>query len=302
MRLKLFILSLFVCFLAKAQQTPVFAEYNYNPFLLNSAYAGMLANAEINISNSGFFNQFDGSPRTLTGTITSPLQDGKMGLGGGILFDEVGVTTTTQFYAAYSYKIELGFMDTRPYYQNYQTPVLSFGLTAGVMQYEDRFLELGLEDDPNFAQNLQSTVPMIGMSLLYNQEQFYAGISTPNILGDVLASDKSVSLSLPVYGIFGYRFYAGLFDEYIIKPNLLLKYEPNAPFQVDVNVATTIKEKFELGAGYRSNSSVNLLAGAYLFENFRLMYFYNHSFGTNPFSSRHGIQLSLKLGDGYSTN
>lgn len=302
MRLKLFILSLFVCFLAKAQQTPVFAEYNYNPFLLNSAYAGMLANAEINISNSGFFNQFDGSPRTLTGTFTSPLQDGKMGLGGGILFDEVGVTTTTQFYAAYSYKIELGFMDNRPYYQNYQTPVLSFGLTAGVMQYEDRFLELGLEDDPNFAQNLQSTVPMVGMSLLYNQERFYAGISTPNILGDVLASDKSVSLSLPVYGIFGYRFYAGLFDEYIIKPNLLLKYEPNAPFQLDVNVATTIKEKFELGAGYRSNSSVNLLAGAYLFENFRLMYFYNHSFGTNPFSSRHGIQLSLKLGDGYSTN
>ena len=302
MRLKLFILSLFVCFLAKAQQTPVFAEYNYNPFLLNPGYAGLQASTEISITNSGFFNQFDGSPRTLTGTFNSPLQEGKMGVGGALLYDEIGVTTTTQFYAAYSYKIELGFMDNHPFYANYQPPVLSFGISAGILQYEDRFLELGLEDDPRFAQNVQSTIPMVGVGLLYNQERFYAGISTPNILGDVLASDKSVSLSLPVYGIFGYRFYAGLFDQYIIKPNLMLKYEPNTPFQVDANIAATIKQKFELGAGYRSNSSVNLLAGAYLFENFRLMYFYNHSFGTNPFNSRHGVLLSVKLGDGYSTN
>ena len=57
MRLKLFILSLFVCFLAKAQQTPVFAEYNYNPFLLNPGYAGLQASTEISITNSGFFKE-----------------------------------------------------------------------------------------------------------------------------------------------------------------------------------------------------------------------------------------------------
>ena len=36
-----------------SQQTHSFSEYNYNPFIINSAYAGLSEYAEFSINNSG---------------------------------------------------------------------------------------------------------------------------------------------------------------------------------------------------------------------------------------------------------
>ena len=47
-----------------AQQTPLFSEYNYNPFIINPAYAGLTPNSEFSISNSGYFSPFEGSPKS----------------------------------------------------------------------------------------------------------------------------------------------------------------------------------------------------------------------------------------------
>lgn len=254
---------------------------------------------EATLSNSGFFNSFDGSPKNFSLSFHSPLRDGKIGIGAGLIRDQIGVTTSTSAFAAYSYKIFFDFKDDRPYWQIYQPGTLSFGITAGIQQYQDNLLELGIMNDPNFSQNINATIPTIGIGFLFNHARFYAGVSSPNLLGDRLASDDNLDLKSPVYGYFGYRFYNNLFEDFMLKPSVLLKHEKGAPLQIDTNVSVSYRNRFELGAGYRTSSSINLLAGIYLIKNFRLIYHYNMALKDSPLGNTHGIMLSYRFGDGY---
>ncbi len=292
-------LLLFGCAATFAQQTATFPEYNYNPFIINPAYAGMLSTTEITAANLGFARSLEGSPKNFSLSFNAPLNEGKVGLGAGFVRDEIGVTTNTNFFAAYSYKIFFDFDDNRPYWQVYQPGVLSFGITAGIQQFQDNLLELNIPNDPNFAENINATIPTIGVGFLFNHSRFYAGVSAPNILGDKLATRDDLDFSNPVYGYFGYRFYTTIFQEMMIKPNLLLKYEEGAPLQADINLAVSFKNRFEIGAGYRTSSSINLLAGVYLIKNFRLIYHYNMAIKDSPLGNTHGLMLSCRFGEGY---
>ena len=282
-----------------AQQTAAFPEYNFNPFIINSAYAGLLPSTEVTATNTGF-STFEGSPRNFSVSFHSPLNDGKVGLGAGFVSDQIGVTTSTSAFAAYSYKIFFDFKGDRPYWQIYQPGTLSFGITAGVQKYQDNLLALGIGDDPNFSQNINATIPTVGVGFLFNHARFYAGISAPNVLGDALASDDNLKLESPVYGYFGYRFYNNLFEDYILKPSVLLKYENGAPFQADLNLSVSYRNRFEIGGGFRTSSSVNLLAGIYLLNNFRMVYHYNMALKDSPLGNTHGIMLSYRFGKGYN--
>ncbi len=283
-----------------SQQTPTFSEYNYNPFIINSAYAGLTQNTEIAISNSGYFNEFDGSPRSFTLSGQGQINRGKVGLGAGIIRDQIGVTTSTSFFGAYSYKIFFDFESNRPYWQHYYPGVLSFGITAGIQQFQDNLLELGIMDDPNFSQNINATIPTVGLGFLFNHASFYVGASVPNVLGEALASDDNLNLSNPIYGYFGYRFFNNIFEDIMIKPNVLLKYENGAPLQADINLATSFKNKFEIGTGYRTSSSINFLVGTYLFDSVRFIYNYNMAFNDSPLNNTHGFVLSYQFNEGYA--
>ena len=296
------LLFLGVTLFTNGQQTPLFAEYNYNPFIVNSAYAGLTQNPEISISNSGFFNQFEGSPRNFSLSGHGSLNKNKVGIGAGIIRDQIGITTSTSFFAAYSYKIFFDFKSDRPYWQLYDAGVLSFGITAGLQQYQDNLTELGIIGDPNFEQNINASIPSIGLGFLFNHAAFYVGVSTPNILGDALASDDNLNLNNPYYGYFGYRFYNNIFKDFLIKPNVLLKYENGAPLQADLNIAVSFKNKIEIGTGYRTSNSINFLAGIYVFNNLRAIYNYNLASGDSPLGNTHGFILSYQFGDGYAIN
>ncbi len=282
-----------------AQQAPTFSEYNYNPFIINPAYAGLTESTEISISNAGFFNSFEGSPRSFALSAHGSANRKKVGLGAGIIRDEIGVTTATHFFAAYAYKIYFDLQGQRPYWQNYTPGVLSFGITAGVQQYQDNLLDLGIMGDQSFAQNVNATIPMVGLGILFNHDTFYVGISTPNVIGNTLSSEENLNLSNPYFGYFGYRFYNTIFEELMIKPNVLLKYENGAPLQADFNVAISFKNKFELGTGYRTSNSINFLAGIYVLKNMRAIYNYNLAINDSPLGSTHGLILSYQFGNGY---
>ena len=295
------IITIFACKL-NAQQAPAFSEYNYNPFIINAAYAGLTENPEFSLSNTGFFNQFEGSPRNFSFSGHGSINKNKMGIGAGIMRDEIGVTTSTSFFAAYSYKIFFDFKSNRPYWQLYDAGVLSFGITAGLQQYQSNLTQLGIIGDPKFAQDINSTIPTIGLSFLFNHASFYVGFSTPNVMGDSLASDSNLVLNSPYYGYFGYRIYNNRFEDFMIKPNMLLKYEDGAPLQADFNVALSFRNKLEIGTGYRTSNSINFLAGIYLFNNLRAIYNYNLANKNSALGNTHGLILSVQLGKGYGVN
>ncbi|MFP2996987.1 PorP/SprF family type IX secretion system membrane protein [Spongiivirga sp. MCCC 1A20706] len=284
----------------KAQQTPAFTDYNYNPFIINAAYAGTHSEAEAVLSNSGFNNQIDGAPKNFYLSFNTAINEGKMGLGAFIMNDQIGVTNATQASIAYSYKLFFDFKSNRPYWQLYDRTVLSFGVTAGVLQYEENLLELGIQNDPNFAENINSALPAAGLSVLFGHGNFFAGVSVPNVLGDRLLNQDNLNLSRPIYGYTGYHFVMNKYNpSFIIKPSLLFKYENGAPFQVDTNISIRYKNNFEAGVGFRTSNSFNIAAGFYLFKNLRAMYNYTQGTGNSPLGSTHGILLSFRAGKGY---
>lgn len=277
------------------QQTPLFSEYNYNPMVINSAYTGMSGGGEITFSNYGYLNNIEGSPKHLSLNYHTPTLNRKMGLGGMISRDEIGVTKSTMAYLAYSYRMFFDHKSDRPYWQVYDQHVLSFGLTAGVQQYQQNLLDLGISDDPIFAQNINETIPTIGIGFLYNRRNFYIGVSAPNILGDELANSDNMKFSSPIYGYLGYNFLLNKFDQIIIKPNMFLKHEKGAPIQLDVNLAVSFGNRFEVGVGYRSKTSMNFLAGIYLLKHLRFIYQYNAGFEESLLGNSHGIVLSYSF-------
>ena len=299
-KLALAIVTLALPFLVGAQQTPVFSEYNYNPFLINAAYAGVENGAEATLSNSGFNSQFEGTPQNLSFTFNTRLNEGKMGLGAGIINDEIGVTTATQVFAAYSYKIFLN-ENAYPYWKVYDRSFISFGLTAGALLYNEDLLQLGLQDDPNFAENINATLPAAGVGILFGHANFFVGVSMPNVLGDTFANQDNINISRPVYAFTGYHFATSKYDpELVLKPSLLFKYENGAPFQADINLSMNYRNFLEVGAGYRTSSSINFIAGFYLMKNFRALYSYSQNGGDAPIGNTHGIILSYRAGGGYA--
>lgn len=298
-----YILFLFLCCtlsVTLGQQTPTFTEYNYNPFIINSAYAGVLDGSEATLSNIGFGSQtFEGAPRSFSFTFNTPMRNEKMGLGGGVINDEIGVTSATQIFAAYSYKIFLND-NAHPYWKVYDRSFISFGLNAGALLYNQDLLSLGIQNDPNFAENINATLPTVGAGILFGHANFFAGISAPNLLGDTLSNQDNLKLSQPIYGYTGYHFVLNRYKpDFILKPSLLFKYESGAPFQVDANLSLSIKNAIEIGTGFRTSSSINAFAGFYLFKNFRALYSYTQGNADSPLGNTHGIILSYRTGSGY---
>ncbi|KAB7530334.1 type IX secretion system membrane protein PorP/SprF [Flagellimonas olearia] len=280
------------------QQTVLFPEYNNNPFLVNSAYAGMGFGAEVSLSNYGYVNPIDGSPKTLALSFHTPLAKGKMGIGGVLLRDQIGVANSTQAFFAYSYKVFFDHKSDRPYWQLYDANVLSFGITAGVQQFNEALVELGIPTDPEFSSNVNATVPTVGAGFLYNRANFYVGASAPNLVGDKLSNRDDLDLSSPFYGYLGYRFYNNRFEEFMISPSALFKYEKGAPMQLDLNVMVNFKHRFELGTGYRSSSSINLMGGIYLLKHLKVIYYHNIGIQNTSMGNAHGIIFSY-LFNGY---
>ncbi len=279
------------------QQTPIFADYNYNSVVFNPAHAGFYESTDIIVNARGHLNGIEGSPRNIGLSINTPTNAKNVGLGGGVFSDQIGVSRMTNILGAYSYK--LFFNSDRSTWWDYNPHVLSFGITGGMIIYGEDLLSLEIKNDPKFARNINALVPTIGAGVFYNRERIYIGFSAPNLLGDSLSSEDNVNISSPFYLLTGYRFFATRFKEIMINPSMLIKYVSGAPMQVDLNTKINYKNKFEVGVGYRTNASVNFLAGFRISNNCRASYNYNQALDNNPMST-HGIVLNFRLNEGFS--
>lgn len=280
-----------------AQQTPVFSDYNFNAIVINPAHTGLSESTEVAFTNRGMINGFEGTPEYLSLSASVPFD--YAGLGVGILRDKIGVTTATQFFASYAYKIYMGYDTNVPRWHSQSPNVLSFGLSGGSIQYSEDLIALDIDNDINFAENINTTIPTIGAGVLYNSGSYYIGLSAPNIVGDLLSSEKNVELDVPYYAYGGYKFFLGRTQEVFLKPNVLFKYVQGAPFQADLNLFANYKNKLEAGMGYRTGDLVNMLVGFYLFDNIRVNYTYNLALRDSVLGDSQGFSLTYRSGKGF---
>ncbi|WP_194766349.1 PorP/SprF family type IX secretion system membrane protein [Tamlana sp. I1] len=244
-----------------AQQTPVFTNYNYNTVIINPAHAGFYPDTDITMTNLGYFNNIEGSPRNIGITVNTPMGLRRVGLGAGVYSDQVGVTRTTSLFGAYAYKINLDDDQRGGRWWNYNPSVLSFGITGGLTKYDENLTALGITNDNEFANNVNATMPTLGIGVLYNRER--------------------------------------LFVRVLIKPSMLFKYEAGAPLQVELNATFNYENKVEFGLGYKTNASLNCLVGFRVTNHLRFIYNYNVTLKNTPINNTHGIVLSYRFGDGF---
>jgi type IX secretion system PorP/SprF family membrane protein len=298
---KIFIAVIFlaVFYSAEAQQTPVFSSYNYNTVLINPAHAGYYENTDIAMTTNGYFNSVEGSPKNIDISVNTLTRSEKIGLAGGIAHSQVGVTYTTNFFASYSYKIF--FHEDYKYgrWWAYDPNIISFGITAGAQIYDENLTKLGIENDPEFQENVHSFTPTLGVGFLYNRDRIYFGLSAPNILSGTFNSENNTKLKNVYYTYFGYRMFTDLFEDILINPSFLAKYVDGAPLQIDLNALVNYKNKFELGAGYRSSNTLNFLAGFHLSTNSRLIFTYNKSLESVVLPDTYGIVFNYRFGHGF---
>ncbi|SHH89810.1 PorP/SprF family type IX secretion system membrane protein [Flavobacterium defluvii] len=294
-------LSIIAIFLNRiyAQQTPVFSSYNYNAVLINPAHAGYYSDIDIAMTSNGYFNSIDGSPKSIDLSVNKLTWSEKIGLAAGISHDQIGVTHTTNFFTSYSYKI---YYDSDYKYGKwwaYDPNIISFGVTAGAMIYDENLSELGLENDPEFQQDVHSFAPALGVGFLYNCDKIYFGLSAPNLLNEAFNSKNNTNLKNVYYSYFGYKFFTNRFEEVLVNPSILLKYVEGAPLQADFNLLINYKNKLEFGGGYRTSNTLNLLAGFHISDNFRVICTYNKSFDNVVIPDTFGLVLNVRLGKGF---
>ncbi len=286
----LFSATHFVC----SQQTPSFSEYHINPFLINTAYAG-LTPKQLTLTHNGSFGGFEGTPSTSALSFISDIKHKNVGYGIGITNDEIGVTKNTSIYGSFSYKLVFDHIQDRAAWEIYDMNVLSFSINAGVQMYRDNLQDLDIDNDVNFERNINATIPTVGASIMYNRANFFIGFSSPNLIGTSLITEDKVEIEPQFYSYTGFHFFTDKFEELLIKPSILVKYQKGTPLQTDFNIAGVYKNKFELGVGYRTTAAFNALAGFHIKNSFRILY--NFSYYSNNFvlGSTHGIGLSYRL-------
>jgi type IX secretion system PorP/SprF family membrane protein len=267
---------LVMAFAAKGQQRPIHSLYMFDPLLINPAYAG----THVQLSGTAIYrNQwvnFDGAPKTFTGSIHSGFRKARVGV--GLLFgnDQIGVHSDNSVYGIYSYKIPLS--------QRKGGGVLSFGLQAGFNNLESDYFKTAPRDGPEVGAITRFNWNF-GTGVFFRNKNMYAGISVPYIIhNDVI--DVVTANGDPVGGFDGdgkqqrYYYLNGGFSKKLSPiitwmPSTLIRLQQNAPLSFDINNTLVLYDVVGLGVSYRLKDAVIGLFELQLNENFHVGYAYD---------------------------
>ncbi|OXA78290.1 type IX secretion system membrane protein, PorP/SprF family [Flavobacterium aquidurense] len=302
-KIVLYISFLFYIITASAQQDPEYTHYMYNMSVINPAYA---TGTPLMMNFGGLYRTqwvgAVGSPKTFTFFGHTALSD-KIEVGLSLVSDDIGdgAKKENNAYADFAYVLNLGGKNK-----------LSLGLKAGFSALQSNFNGFILQSgsaatDAAFAENINVTKPNIGIGAYYFRDNFYVGLSAPNLLKSKQIEEKSGlnaygSEEIHTYLTAGYVFQVN--DMWKIKPASMAKFVKGAPVAVDITANVLYNEKFELGAAYRINDSFSALANINVTPSLRIGYAYDYTISNlGQFNSgTHEIMLLFDLdllGKGY---
>lgn len=275
-RLRILVLLLFsIPCISNAQQDSQYTQYMYNTVSFNPAYAG---NRGV-LSVLGLYRSqwvgIDGAPRTQVLSLNTPLKrNTKIGVAFSAINDNAGALNETNINTSFSYTIEFG-----------RESKFSFGINAGGTLLNADILALRRihPEDPLVQQNIENTFsPNVGLGLYQHSDQFYLGLSVPNLLktkhyNRSALQDSDVEIlakeSINYYLMAGYVFDVASLLKF--KPATLIKYVSGSPLQVDLSANFLYNDKLTLGAAYRWSKAISVLAGFQVSEGIMIGFAYD---------------------------
>ncbi len=275
------------------QQDPMYTQYNFNQQTINPAYAGTWESMGFMALGRYQWLGMDGSPRTYTFSMQTGLENKNVGVGFNLISDKIGLEKRLGIYVDYSYRIRI----------NYDTD-LRFGLKAGLTNYQNdlsMYTQYPGDSDP-YAQGEVDIryMPNFGIGAFLSSENYYVGLSIPKIVEnefDYNYNNYSVQAELRHYFLIaGYVF--NLSEWLKFKPTICTKLTLGAPVEFDFTANFLIRERFWLGAMYRTGDSFGFIAQWIIDKRLRLGY--SIDFTTTELrhynDGTHELMVSYELG------
>ncbi|HEX2618238.1 MAG TPA: type IX secretion system membrane protein PorP/SprF [Flavobacteriales bacterium] len=292
--LPLLLLAILCVRTAHAQQEVMVSQYMFNGLFLNPGYAGSHPYVSASLLHRAQWMNVDGAPRTSMLAIDGPLLGEKMGVGFTLVNDRIGISHETEVAGEYAYRIRTG-----------ATGRLAFGLKAGIGVYSANLNELVYWDaqDALYQQNIKNTVlGKFGFGLYWHDDRSFVGLSVPTLYAADGALTSAVASALDHYYVQHYYLYAGhvfeLNESFDLKPSVLLKYQQQAPPEVDLNCNVLFRDRFWLGVGYRTGDAVVGMVEYQISPMFRLGYAYDMTTSklSTYTSGTHEVMLGMSFG------
>ncbi|MES2575861.1 MAG: type IX secretion system membrane protein PorP/SprF [Bacteroidota bacterium] len=237
-----------------AQQDAQYTNYMYNTININPAYAGSRGVMSIFGLYRAQWIGLEGAPQTGTASINTPIENSNVGVGLSFVNDRIGASDKSAISVDLSYAIPVS-----------DTYKLALGIKGTADLYNVDYTKLNRYDlnDPKFQNNIENKFsPNIGAGIYFYSDKLYLGLSVPHFLESDVFNDDTSTTSLDImhyYFIGGYVF--DLSPSLQFKPAVLCKTVQGSPLQVDVSANFMFDEKFVLGAAWRWDAAMSLMAG-----------------------------------------
>ncbi len=269
-KIVLVVVVVFVAIGGFAQQLPQYSQFFMNKMLYNPGATGIENFWEAQAVNRMQWVGITDAPRTHVFSADGPIKNMKMGLGGKLYTDITGPTRRTGFSFSYSYKLKVS-----------KTMKLGMGLSFGGMQYttDGSQITMNNPDDIAFSNQVQSTfVPDAGVGFHLYSDDFYVGVSVPQILGTKLQffdhyQETESALARHFFAYAGYKFRVS--DDFVIEPAVMAKYVDPAPVAFEGNLRVIYQEFLWAGASYRMNDAVVAMVGVTINKSVVIGYSYD---------------------------
>jgi type IX secretion system PorP/SprF family membrane protein len=257
-----------------SQQEAQYSQYMYNTISVNPAYAGSRNVLSVLALHRSQWVGFDGAPTTSTFSINTPIPETNLGLGISAISDRIGPTEQNTFSGDISYTIRLN-----------EKTNLSFGVkgTASFFSFDQYKVTPFQANDPKWRSVSTRLSPNFGVGTFLHSDQYYLGVSIPNILESNFYNDNDIAINsqrMNYYLIGGYVF--DVSNSIKFKPAVVSKIVTGAPVQLDLSGNAMFMNKFVLGAAYRWDAAVSGLAGFQV--NDALFIGYSYDFDTTSLS------------------
>lgn len=259
------ILMVFSCLHGIAQQDPQFSQYMFARLPINAGYAGSSDAICGTLLYRNQWTGFGGEPKTTLLTADMPVDALHGGVGLSVYAaDRLGAENNLSFRAAYAYRKVVG------------PGTLGIGADFGFHQKSmngndfifndagDNRIPTGTVSDGTFD---------VGLGIYYNTDNLYVGLSSSHLnQGQIDYDNIRTQLVRHYWLMAGYS--AELTPSLTLKPALMAKTD-GVSTQLDVNANLLINSKFWVGAGYRLQDAVVLMAGLEILPNMKLGYSYD---------------------------
>lgn len=294
----LFYFLLLLPFHGFAQNDPNYTLFMYNKLLYNPAYTG---SRDVTSANATFRNQWTGIKGapvayniTVDGTVGSYMKPfRKVAVGISMSKEKTGVEDNTNVVAYYAYRLKL------------EKAVLAFGLQGGAKLYSANYSQLNpfQQSDPNLRHDIKNAMlPNFGPGVYINGDDFYGGVSIPNLLENYYDKNEKKVNNVAARQIRGYYFSGGYMTP--LNENIkgmvqfLGRYVGDAaynlPVSCDFNLSAIAYDRIMLGLTYRTDKSFEGIVHLQATQKINIGYAYDYM--TSPLNGFAGGTHEVVLG------